>query len=151
MGANGLALLDDPLAVELLHSRLPARLAYLWTDGTPRVVPVWFHWTGRALVVCSPARAPKLQVLPSRPVVAVTVDSDEWPYRVLSLRGRASVTRTDGVPEEYAAAAERYLGAAAGRAWVDQVRDMPMGRVTITPTWAHLLDFETRFPSALSA
>jgi hypothetical protein len=32
-------LLDDPIAQELLHSTIPARLAYTWPDGTPRVVP----------------------------------------------------------------------------------------------------------------
>ena len=36
-------LLDDPVAQELLHSTNLARLAYTWHDGTPRVVPIWFH------------------------------------------------------------------------------------------------------------
>jgi hypothetical protein len=34
-------LLDDPSAQELLHATIPARLAYTWPDGTPRVVPIW--------------------------------------------------------------------------------------------------------------
>ena len=29
------ALLDDPVAQRLLQSPAPARLAYVWTDGTP--------------------------------------------------------------------------------------------------------------------
>jgi hypothetical protein len=33
-------------AAQLLRSPLMARLAYTWTDGTPRVVRMWFHWTG---------------------------------------------------------------------------------------------------------
>lgn len=41
-----IALLNDPVAQELLHSTVPARLAYTWLDGTPRVVPIWFHWNG---------------------------------------------------------------------------------------------------------
>ncbi|MEA3214794.1 MAG: hypothetical protein QOJ19_950 [Acidimicrobiia bacterium] len=36
----------DAVAKELMESRIPARLAYIWHDGTPRVVPMWFHWTG---------------------------------------------------------------------------------------------------------
>ena len=43
-----LALLNEPLAQELLHAAIPARLAYVWSDGTPRVVPIWFQWTGEA-------------------------------------------------------------------------------------------------------
>jgi PPOX class probable F420-dependent enzyme len=151
VAAGDLALLEDPLAIELLNSRVPARLAYLWTDSTPRVVPIWFHWSGTELVVCSPARAPKLKALERNPAVSVTIDSNEWPYRVLSLRGTARVSMADDVTPEYAAAAERYLGADAGRAWVAQISGLPMGRVAIEPGWANLLDFEQRLPSALSA
>jgi nitroimidazol reductase NimA-like FMN-containing flavoprotein (pyridoxamine 5'-phosphate oxidase superfamily) len=43
---GSLELLSDPVAQELLSSVNPARLAYTWTDGSPRVVPMWFHWTG---------------------------------------------------------------------------------------------------------
>jgi hypothetical protein len=42
-----LELLNDPVARRLLASPVPARLAYTWTDGTPRVVPIGFHWNGR--------------------------------------------------------------------------------------------------------
>jgi hypothetical protein len=53
-----LALLDDPVAQELLHSTNLARLAYTWRDGTPRVIPIWFHWR-TAKISCSvpPERA----------------------------------------------------------------------------------------------
>lgn len=149
--AGDLALLDEPLAIELLNSRFPARLSYIWFDETPRVVPIWFHWTGSAIVMCSPAKAPKLRALERNPAVAVTIDSAEWPYRVLSLRGDATVTMEDDVAAEYASAAKRYLGPEAGAAWVDQVRGMRMGRVVVEPRWANLLDFEHRLPSALSA
>jgi hypothetical protein len=35
-----LGLLNEPVAQRLLQSRIPARLAYVWADGTPRVVPI---------------------------------------------------------------------------------------------------------------
>ena len=47
-------LLQHPASKELLKSTIPARLAYVWTDGTPRVVPIWFHWNGRELVLGAP-------------------------------------------------------------------------------------------------
>ena len=46
-----LALLNDPVARELLRGRTPARLAYSWTDGSPRVVPIAFYWNGEELVL----------------------------------------------------------------------------------------------------
>src|SRR5215217_4454787 len=117
---GGLELLNDPIAQELLNSTIPARLAYTWTDGTPRVVPIWFHWDGEQVVFGTPTGAPKLHALENGATVAITIDSNEWPYRVLSIRGAAEVTRVDGVVPEYAAAARRYFGTEQGQGWVDQ-------------------------------
>jgi hypothetical protein len=84
--------------------------------------------------------------------VAVTIDqSTSWPYRALLLRGNATVEMLDDVSEEYAAAARRYFGDEQGEAWVNQLAGKPMARISVTPTWVTVLDFETRFPSALSA
>ena len=47
-------LITDPVAQELLRSPIPARFAYTWRDGAPRVIPIWFHWTGSAVVMASP-------------------------------------------------------------------------------------------------
>jgi Pyridoxamine 5'-phosphate oxidase len=148
--AHNLSLLNDPVAQQLLTSTAPARLAYTWSDGTPRVVPMWFHWDGEAIVLGTPAKAPKLKVLAGWPEVAVTIDTTEFPYRVLSIRGRAEVEMLDDVSAEYAAAAERYFGPAQGTAWVSQLRGQPMGRIRVIPQWVNILDFETRLPSALA-
>ena len=43
------------MAQLLLTSKIPARLAYTWTDGTPRVVPIWFHWNGTQMIFGSAA------------------------------------------------------------------------------------------------
>ncbi|TQL58972.1 pyridoxamine 5'-phosphate oxidase family protein [Oryzihumus leptocrescens] len=146
-----LALLDDPVAKTLLSSTALARLAYQWLDGTPRVVPIWFHWNGTELVLGTPPRAPKVRALASHPRVAVTIDQPDWPYKVLLIRGDASVENLDHVSPEYEQAAMRYFGPEQGRAWVEPLRDAPSARIRIRPTWAGVLDFESRFPSALSA
>ena len=151
MSQGDLQLLEDPVAQELLGSRELARLAYTWLDGTPRVVPIWFHWTGQALTFGSPPRAPKLRALEKAPSVAVTIDSATgWPYHALLIRGVATVEMLDHVSDEYAAAAHRYFGDEQGDAWVEQLSDQPMARITVRPSWVGVLDFETRFPSALA-
>ena len=38
-----LRLLETSLAQELLRSSIPARLAFIAADRTPRVVPTWFQ------------------------------------------------------------------------------------------------------------
>lgn len=147
-----LILLQHPAARELLQSKIPARLAYLWTDGTPRVVPIWFHWNGGEFVLATPPKAPKLKALARNPRVALTIDDNSFPHKVLSIRGTARLDSVEGVIPEYAAAAERYFGREQAQAWLTQLRGMVpnMVRITITPEWVGLLDFQTRFPSALS-
>ncbi len=147
------SLLDDPVAQTLLHSTNLARLAYVWRDGTPRVVPIWFHWTGKEIVMGTPSKAPKLKVLRNNSAAAVTIDSSTWPYKVLEVRGKIHVQTVQGVVPEYAAAAERYFGTEQGRAWVGQARQMfsEMVRISIRPEWVAVIDFEKRFPSAIEA
>lgn len=145
-------LLQDPVAQELLASTNLARFAYTWKDGSPRVVAMWFEWRDGRLVFGTPLKAPKLKVLQDRPQVAVTIDNgNSFPWHELMIRGRAEVEVLDDVVPEYARAARRYLGEEQGEAWLSQVRGKPQARVAVTPAWVALLDFETRFPSALAA
>jgi len=148
-----LGLLQHPVSRELLQSTIPARFAYVWMDGTPRVVPIWFHWNGQELVLATPPKAPKLKALAKNPKVSLTIDNNEFPHKVLLIRGTARLLPMDGIVPEYALAAERYFGREQGRAWVTQLGGMipSMVRITVTPEWVGLLDFQTRFPSALSA
>jgi hypothetical protein len=71
----------------------------------------------------------------------------------LLLRGTARLETVDGIVPEYAAAAERYFGREQGQAWMDELRTRTskMVRIAITPDWVGLLDFQTRFPSAISS
>ena len=57
MTQGDLNLLQHPVAEQLLRSKHPARLAYTWRDGSPRVVPMWFHWNGTEIVLGTPAGA----------------------------------------------------------------------------------------------
>lgn len=147
-----LKLLEHPVSKELLQSKIPARLAYVWTDGTPRVVPIWFHWDGKEFVLASPPKAPKLKALARNPKVALTIDDNNFPHKVLLVRGTAHLTTVDGVVPEYAAAAERYFGREQAQGWVSQLRAITptMVRIAIAPEWVGVLDFQTRFPSAIS-
>lgn len=148
-----ISLLQNPASQELLHSKIPARLAYVWTDGTPRVVPIWFHWNGREIVMASPTKAPKLKALAKNPKVSLTIDDNTFPHKVLLIRGTARLEPVEGIVPEYALAAERYFGAELAKGWLSQLRGMisSMVRITITPEWVGLLDFQTRFPSALAS
>ena len=147
---GSLELLNDPVAQALLGSANMAKLAYSWMDGSPRVVPIWYHWTGEQIVLASPVKAPKLRALAADPRVSLTIDDNGWPYKVLLVRGHANVEMLDDVCPEYALAATRYFGPEQGPAWISTLRGMPMARIPVTPVWVGILDFQTRFPSALA-
>ena len=146
-------LITGETAQRLLASRELARLAYTAADGTPRVFPMLFHWTGEEIVFATFAGAHKIAALRARPDVAITIDTAAAPPEVLLLRGRAEVTDVDGIVPEYALAQIRYQGEEAGRAAVAAV-DRPgvrMARIAVRPTWVGVLDFTTRFPGGGSA
>jgi hypothetical protein len=146
----------DSVAQDLLHSTIPARLAYVWHDGTPRVVPMWFHWTGQEILMGAPPNAPKVKALGSQPRIAFTIDSTGWPYGLLSVRGSAAFDLVaQPVSEtfpEYVQMAQRYLGDIAGQEFLRglQQRFSHWARITLRPDEVRILDFTQRFPSAWS-
>ena len=150
LSQGALDLLEHEVAVRLLASTELARLAYVARDGTPRVLPMMFHWTGAELVMATFAGAAKVAALRARPDVAVTIDRAGPPPEVLLLRGRAELTDVDGLVPEYVSAHHRYYGPEQGAANVAGL-DRPgvrMVRIAVRPGWAGVLDFRTRFPGA---
>ena len=59
--------MNDPLSQELLHSTIPARMAYNGTDGLPRAIPIGFLWKDGRIVLCTSSNAYKVKVLPPTP------------------------------------------------------------------------------------
>jgi hypothetical protein len=153
-----LRLLEHPLAVRLLAQPIPARLGYTAEDGTPRVVPTWFHWTGEELVMPTFYAAPhvrrpaaRIASLRANPAVALSIDTADNPPEALLVRGVVTIDDVDGVPPEYAASARLYLGDEAAAGMLSQI-DVPgtrMARIALRPAWVGLLDFTTRLPGPL--
>ncbi len=148
---GSVALLGDPVAQRILQSRVPARFAYVWPDGTPRVVPINFHWSGEEVVLGTPIDAPKVRALQQNSRVAITIDTETFPANVLLIRGTATLAIMDEVPTEYIAAAKRYLGEEAGAAIGQQMGALVKRwvRIGIRPEWVGIIDFQQRWPSAI--
>jgi hypothetical protein len=148
---NVLQLLNDPLAQELLHSKILARLAYTGLDGSPRVVPIWFYWNNKQFVLVTPSNSPKVKALSKSPMVAMTIDENMFPPKALLVRGTAIVELVDGLVPEHIKAARKYLGMEQAQGWEKQARGMykQEARIVVEPEWVKILDFETRFPEAI--
>ncbi len=146
-------ILNRPLSQELLARDL-TRLAYVAVDGTPRAIPMAFSWNGTELVMCTPPNAPKLAALRANPAVALTIDTEVHPPKILLIRGRAELDPVDGIPEEFLEMNGSYGMTPEQRVeWEAEVRSLyaaGMVRIVVTPTWAKLIDFETTLPQAVA-
>ncbi|WP_433359337.1 pyridoxamine 5'-phosphate oxidase family protein [Actinoplanes sp. CA-142083] len=145
------AVLDRPYSRELLAQDL-TRLAYVAKDGTPRNVPIAFTWNGTNVVMCTSTNAPKLHALRANPMVALTIDTEVHPPKILLIRGRAELDVVEGIPQEYLTMNGSYQMTPEQRVeWEAEVRSLYDGmvRIVVTPTWAKLIDFETTLPSAV--
>jgi hypothetical protein len=154
-----LRLLETDIAKELLRSSIPARLAFIATDGTPRVVPTWFEWNGTEVVMATYVAGPeaglrhpaaRIAALRANPSVALTIDTESFPPQSLTIRGRAEIDEVAGLASEYMAAARRYLGdAAAAMIAAMNKPGTVQARISVRPVWVGLLDFTERLPSPL--
>jgi hypothetical protein len=143
--------LNRPMSQELLARDL-TRLAYVARDGTPRSIPIAFAWNGSQLVMCTSKNAPKLTALRDNPAVALTIDTEVHPPKILLIRGQAELDVVAGIPDEYLEMNGTYKMTPAQRVeWEAEVRSLYDGmvRIVVTPTWAKLIDFETTLPSAV--
>lgn len=144
-------ILTLPISQDLLARDL-LRMAYVAKDGTPRNVPIAFTWNGSQIVVCTSTNAPKLASLRHNPDVALTIDTEVHPPKILLIRGRAELDVVDGIPAEYLQMNGSYQMTPEQRVgWEAEVRSLYDGmvRIVITPTWAKLIDFETTLPTAV--
>jgi len=143
--------LDKPISQEMLNRDL-ARLAYVAKDGSPRAVPIGFTWNGSEVVMCTTTNAPKLASLRRNPAVALTIDTEVHPPRILLLRGEAVLDEVEGIPDEYLQMNGSYEMTPEQRVeWEAGVRSLyeSMVRIVVTPTWAKLIDFDETLPTAV--
>ena len=118
-------------------------------DGTPRVVPLRISLERHRVRHLHGAALAQSQGAGGNPYVALTIDTAEFPPHALLVRGTAALELVPGIPPEYLEAARKQVGAEGMPAFAAQVRELhsQMTRIRLTPTWAKVLDFETRLPT----
>ncbi len=144
-------ILAKPYAQQLLNGPEPARFAYDGLDGDPRVIPIGFWTEGDRIVMATVPKSAKVAALRKNPKVALTIDTGAFPPKVLLIRGDAEVELVAGVPEGYLNAGRKVMTEEQYPEWVAGVQGLydEMVVITVTPTWAKLIDFETTIPKAV--
>jgi len=144
-------ILAMPYAQQLLNGPEPARMAYNGLDGAPRAIPIGFWTEADRIVMATVPKSAKVAALRKNPKVALTIDQGAFPPKVLLIRGTAEVELVEGIPDGYLIAGHKVMNDDQYPEWVAGVRGLydEMVVITITPTWAKLLDFETTIPQAV--
>jgi hypothetical protein len=111
----------DPEGRRLLTEPNVGNLGLNGIDGYPRVIPVWFKFTGDEIQVASPPNQYKCRALRLDPRAVLMVSTPKQPYHVVSATGRVDI-EVIGEPERIdfvREVAERYLGPDAGRRYIE--------------------------------
>ena len=140
--------LDGPVVASLLSDANLARLAYVGTDGRPRVVPIWFQHRDGAIVMVTGPKAEKARALAANGAVALTIDSSQPPYKVLLVQGDAALEEVDGMAPEYPEIVRRYLGPATD-GYLAQLHVKRQVRIRVAIRSWRVFDFVKRYPKSL--
>lgn len=147
-------MLESAIAQRLLASAVPARLAYRALDGTPRVLPMWFHWTGTELVLATHVPSHEVDALAADPASPSPSTPRPARPRRCSCAAAPSSRRSTGwcrstrpPPAGTSATSTRPAGLVAQ---VDRPGSR-MARIAVRPTWVGVLDFQTWFPGNFPA
>jgi nitroimidazol reductase NimA-like FMN-containing flavoprotein (pyridoxamine 5'-phosphate oxidase superfamily) len=143
--------LAKPYSQQLLNGPEPARMAYTGLDGDPRAIPIGFWCEGERIAMATVPKSAKVAALRKNPKVALTIDTGAFPPKVLLIRGTAEVELVQGIPQGYLEAGHKVMTDEQYPEWEAGVNALydEMVVVTVTPTWAKLLDFETTIPKAV--
>ena len=95
-------------------NRKPGLLAVIGTnghEGHPLLVPVWYRWDGKAILVWSLESRAWIQNALRDPKVGVSVQEESAPPMAVIMRGAATVETSDGshIDDEIRRISQRYV------------------------------------------
>ena len=121
-----------PEVEEFVRRANVAALATVRPDGRPHVTPVWYDFDGQEFTVSSFRGTQKLTNVSHKGFATLCIYTQELPYRSVIVEGTARVgSPIDNVWRERVAS--RYLGDAAGRAYVHDTADYDAVGIHIRP------------------
>ena len=106
-GPDAQPLTDEDL--ELFRAKNFGHVSSLREDGSPHAVVVWIDEDGERIRFNSAEHAVKVKHLRRDPRVAVSVHSQEDPYKSVTVLGMAMIT-TDGAEEHIDQLTRKYMG-----------------------------------------
>ena len=87
-----------------------ANIAYILSDGSPSVTPIWFDWDGEHIIINTARGRVKSRVLSKRSQVALDIVDPDNPYRYLLIRGRVTAETEQGAADQIKRLNQKYQG-----------------------------------------
>ena len=117
-----------------------AALSTIRPDGRPHVTPVWYEYDGREFTVSALRTTRKVRNIQGKSFAALTIYTPGFPYKQVTVEGAARIGGPmDNVWRERVAM--RYLGEAAGRAYVSDTIDLDNVAIGLRPVKWHIEGF----------
>ncbi len=79
-------------------------------DGKPQVTPVWLDYDGTHVRINTARGRVKDKNLQRNPLVALSIQDPDNPYRYVQIRGRVAEMTEKGADEHIDALAKKYMG-----------------------------------------
>jgi PPOX class probable F420-dependent enzyme len=95
---------------DLFTKKAFAHVATVGRDGAPQVTPVWVDYDGAHVLINTARGRVKDRNLQRNPMVALSVQDPDNPYRYLQVRGRVVEVTEKGADAHIDALAKRYMG-----------------------------------------
>jgi len=95
---------------DLFQKKAFAQLATLMSDGSPQVTPVWCEFDGKHVVINSAKGRTKDVNMRRNPIVALSIQDPDNPYRHLSLKGRVVEITEKGADAHIDKLSKKYIG-----------------------------------------
>jgi PPOX class probable F420-dependent enzyme len=132
-----------------LRDRRVAVLGTIGKDGQPVLTPIWYLSKGDKLIMRTSRDSVKAQNIMRDPRVSVCVQEERPPYASVTVYGTATIE--DERPGLAAEIAKHYLGAVAGRAYLQiaaqAVEAGPEVMILVTPQRTLTQDFSQETPA----
>ena len=118
-----------------LRAELMMWLSTVRPDGRPHLVPVWFLWDGRAILIFSQPNQQKLRNLQHNPNIVVALDTAGQGDDVVMIEGKAELLNDPAVSAALPAYAEKYKQRLELYGWTGEAMAQDYSQaIRITPT-----------------
>jgi PPOX class probable F420-dependent enzyme len=95
---------------DLFKKKAFAQLATIMSDGSPQVTPVWVEYDGKHVVINSAKGRTKDKNMRRNPLVALSIQDPDNPYRHLSLQGKVVEITEKGADAHIDKLSKKYTG-----------------------------------------